>query len=315
MQELTELGALRGSRVIVYCTCDQSPKNLTGVDLAAFSYCLQKLPRAERLDLVLHNEGGLVGAARGLALRLRNCTARLEILVPHKARSAATLLCMAADELILGPLAEFSPIDPLLSSGAEPSAAMPKKISSEDIRAFRAMAETWFDLRSEESRIQILTLLTQRFLPTTLGAFFRADQFVRKVGQELLGYQLPQATTSEKAQIIDHLITGYPNHHDPINRQEILKLGLRARAASEAENQLLQSILAVCQRYMNPNSAGRGRAKGRIRALFFGQQFGIHFVMRHGAAADQQSDDATEDEPHDVAKKHRPGRWENIDLS
>jgi hypothetical protein len=310
---LAELEALRGSSVVVYCINDRAPKYLNAVDLTAFSCCLQPLPRTERLDFVLHTEGGVISAARGLALQLRESASRLGILVPHKARSAGTLLCLAADELILGPVAEFSPIDPLIRSGEKGSKTLPQKISSEDVRAFRAMAETWFDLRSEESRMQVFNLLAQRFLPTTLGAFFRSDQYVRKVGQELLEYQLPQATASERAGIIDHLITGYANHQDPINRREILKLGLRARAASELEASLLRQILAGCQQYMNPDLPREGDRKGVVRALFFNRQFGIRFVTRDALASKPEADTAA-DEESDVSPKPVAGRWQDIDM-
>ncbi len=313
-QELAELEVLRGSSAIVYCVSDQTPRNLNLHDLTVFSRYLKRLVPAEKLDLVLHTEGGLVSAARGLALQLRDSTPRLDILVPHKARSAGTLLCLAANELILGPLAEFSPIDPLIRSGVESSKALPKRISSEDIRAFRLMAEAWFDLRSEESRMQVFNLLAQRFLPTTLGAFFRADQYVRKVGQELLEYQLPQATADERAGIVDHLITGYPNHQEPINRREILKLGLQAKAASGPEARLLGQILTGCQQYMDSVFPGRKGAKDCCRALFFNRQFGLRFVARGALALDSQADIATDEGP-DVAPTRISGRWQDIDVS
>jgi hypothetical protein len=282
ISEIAELEKLRGSVVIVYCGSDRAPKTLDPGDLRAFFGVLQTYGRPGSLDLILHTEGGSVSAGRGFALQLRESADRVNILVPYKARSVGTLVCLAADELILGSMAELSPIDPLIRAEGNASASMPGKISSEDVRCFRAMAETWFDLHSEESRLNVFNLLNQRFFPTTLSAFFRADQYIRKVAQELLIFQLPQLSREERDKIVDRLVVGYSHHHDPINRQDILELGLRARKAERSESVLLDRILTACQRYMNSFPLGSGGPKRRCRALFFGRLGGIQFVKTGG---------------------------------
>jgi len=306
LHELAQLEALRGASPLVYCVSEQWPKKLTTPDVHAFSRAWQELPRGKSVDLIIHTEGGMVAAARSFALQLRQHASRLEVLVPYKARSAGTLLCLAADAIILGPVAEFSPIDPLIRSGGEASSSLPKWISSQDIRAFRAMADQWFELRSEESRLKVLDILSQRLFPPALGAFFRADQFVRKVARELIAYQLPEATDAVKAGIVDQLVEGYPTHNDPINRHEILHLGLRARAASDPEERLMAAIQGECQSYMA--STAESGTKGRVRALFFGRGFGLRFVDFRRADVASSADD------EEAAGGDASRRWQEIDI-
>jgi len=310
---LAELEILRGSTATVYCTNDRSPRNLTTGDTNEFARVLSKFSRPAQLDFVLHTEGGLITAARTLALQLRNSAPRMDVLVPGKARSAGTLICLAANELVVGPLAEFSPIDPVIRSESEASAGHPRRISSEDIRCFREMAENWFDLRSEESRLHVFGLLNQRFFPTTLSAFFRADQYVRKVGNELLEFQLPQVSVEQRKSIVNNLVVGYSSHQDPIGSREMLKFGLNARATSDAEAKLLEQIIGETQKYLSAVDRHAGALHSRCRAAFFTRYSGIQFVSRGGGTSVKS--ESPEEEVSEAISPGHAGKWEDIDLS
>src|SRR5262249_34135480 len=146
--ELSELQALRRRPVIVYALAHHPLKPLDDGDAPILYDCLSRLPKTDEVDVVLHASGGLVSAARRIALLLRESAGRLNVLVPYRARSAATLLCLAADELVLGPLAELSPLDPnIRSSGDGPPGSAPL-VSAEDVRAFPKMAAAWFGLEN-----------------------------------------------------------------------------------------------------------------------------------------------------------------------
>jgi hypothetical protein len=63
------------------------------------------------LDVIVSSPGGDVEAAYLVARELRRRFAHLAVFVPFRAKSAATLLCLAGDELILGSLGELGPLD------------------------------------------------------------------------------------------------------------------------------------------------------------------------------------------------------------
>ena len=63
------------------------------------------------LDLWLESPGGDAHAAYKLALLLRAYASRLRVVIPDYAKSAATLLTLAADEIYMGPAAELGPLD------------------------------------------------------------------------------------------------------------------------------------------------------------------------------------------------------------
>ncbi|WP_197052461.1 SDH family Clp fold serine proteinase [Halobellus rufus] len=64
------------------------------------------------LDLILHSPGGTPTAAESLVDYLRSKFDHIRVFVPHAAMSAATMMCCAADELVMGRHSFLGPIDP-----------------------------------------------------------------------------------------------------------------------------------------------------------------------------------------------------------
>lgn len=61
------------------------------------------------IDLWLESPGGDVHVAYKLALMLRAAASKIRIIVPDYAKSAATLLALAGDEIYMAPGAELCP--------------------------------------------------------------------------------------------------------------------------------------------------------------------------------------------------------------
>lgn len=284
IKELSELEALRGSRVVVYCSGDRtgSIKSIEDKDVTVLYECLCRLGSIERLDLVLHTFGGCVNATRKILLILRSFASQVNILVPYKARSAGTLLCLGANQIVMGSLAELSPIDPQIGAVGKAPAGTPSIISSEDIRAFLQMSKAWFGLQSEEHRMQVFRLLSERIFPTSLGSFFRADQHTRQIANELLQYQIPDVDPGTRERIVEHLISGYHTHEYCITQAEAEKLGLRVRSSSTPEEALIWDIWKHICHYLDTHTRaleqpGKG---GTVNGVIASTNFTAKHVIR-----------------------------------
>ena len=232
-----ELGKRRDSHAVLF-------RGPIDHDAAAGCYeHLRSTGRVPRLDLVLATTGGPATAARRLALLLHEYTDHLTILVPYRARSSGTLLCLAAHELVLGPLAELGPLDPQIAAAGPPPPGQPAVLSAEDLRAFRAMARDWFGVDRPEDRLQVLALVAQRVFPGTLGAFYRAERLVRSIAAELLALQLPDAEPAARDAIVEELVTGRHAHDDVITRGQARALGLRVSYPDAEQEDLLWGAL------------------------------------------------------------------------
>ena len=182
-----------------------------------------------RLDVVLHGRGGMVNAARRIALLLREQATHLAFLVPYHCQSAATLLTLCADEIVAGDLALFSPIDPQLH-GIDGSA-----FSARDIEAFGDAAAQWFGFDASTAREQALALLCQGVPPPSLGTFYRSTLEMTQIAEQLLAFQLTGCDAAFRRQVVLHLMSGYHSHQYAITPAELKALGLRMARDPEAE--------------------------------------------------------------------------------
>ncbi len=226
--------------------------------------CLSRIGRGERLDLVLSSYGGTVASARQAALLLREFTDRLTILVPQRARSAGTLLCLAADGLVLSGFAELGPLDANMGATESQAPGVPGTLSSEDIRAFPSMARDWFGVQRPEDGLQLLAMLSQRIFPASLATFYRLDKLIRQVADELLSFQLPDER--ERARIVEQLVAGYHAHDYVLTRRDVRRLGLRTVEPDPDEEELLWAMARQLARL----EVGAGSAEGEPGARVFG---------------------------------------------
>ena len=221
---LRELELARGSRALVLAASHLDLELLPAI----YEQCRQ-IGQVARLDVVLHGRGGVVNAARRIALLLRQHARHLTFIVPFHCQSAATLLCLGADEVIAGDLALFSPIDPQLN-GVDGGA-----FSSLDIKVFGDMAERWFGVDAGEARQQSLSLLCGSVFAPSLTAFYRTTLELAQIGEELLAWQLPDHLPEARRAIVEQLMAGYHSHNYALTREELAALGLRMARDEDAE--------------------------------------------------------------------------------
>ena len=64
------------------------------------------------LDVLLHSPGGSPTATESIVHLLRSRFPPIRFIIPHTAKSVATMLALSGDEILLGEAAELGPIDP-----------------------------------------------------------------------------------------------------------------------------------------------------------------------------------------------------------
>jgi hypothetical protein len=284
---LRELEELRGNRLLIYIpqALSSSPKTMDDEDIPVLYECLQRLGPVPSLDLFLYAGGGRVVVMRKVVSLLYRYTHTLRVLVPYKAYSSATLLCLAAQEIVAGPLAEFTPIDPQIMARGEHAANTPSSVSPEDIHAFLRMAASWFGLHTDEHRLQVFQALSQRFFPTTLSNFYRAEQLVCQIAAEFL-HDRVSAETSEY--IISRLLHGYHAHDYTLTREDLAELKLPVVAASAQEERLLWKIWQSYHEYTSQQPDASGMISGVIATTSFTARY-LEYPLNMGMATQAMS--------------------------
>ncbi len=110
----------RGSRLITMIH-RQEALSFLGIPLRRYinledseriSRAIRFTPDDMPIDLILHTPGGLVLASEQIARALKRHKGKVTVIVPHYAMSGGTLICLAADEILLDENAMLGPIDP-----------------------------------------------------------------------------------------------------------------------------------------------------------------------------------------------------------
>jgi hypothetical protein len=294
---IEKLEAIRGRRAVLYRSA------LTEPSVPVLYECLRRIGRGDCLDLVLSTRGGAIATTRRVALLLREFAGHVTIVVPDQARSAGTLLCLGADELVLGPLAELGPVDSTMDTHGVPPADAPGQISAQDILAFRDMAGDWFGIDRAEDRLQVLALLATRFFPTSLSSFYRFDKLVREVAAELLAWQLPgEDHAGLRDRIVQQLVSGYHSHDFVLSRRDVRALGLRVTDATRGEEEAAWAVAEAGRHAVRMADPAPGED---LAAVIASSDFSAGEVLRRSYPASSDGTSQREGRP-DI-------RWEIFD--
>jgi len=103
-----------GLPVVTFFTSFDFPVGISHDDVDMLQGVLQEMDLSKGLALVISSPGGDGLAAEAIikVCRSYSGTSRYKALVPGRAKSAATMICLGADEIVMGPASELGPVDP-----------------------------------------------------------------------------------------------------------------------------------------------------------------------------------------------------------
>lgn len=117
---MNELHNETGRNLILYSTAwtqEQSGNTSLSIDesdLRAFMEVIHGLSQDD-LDIILHSPGGSPVATEQIVEYVRTKFDDVRIFIPQAAMSAATLMCCAADTIVMGDHSSLGPIDPQMT--------------------------------------------------------------------------------------------------------------------------------------------------------------------------------------------------------
>lgn len=104
---------LGDKRLIVYTANFHHPNSsMQHSDITPFEELLIDVGTTEDLYLMIDSPGGDPNIAEKLLMMCRARCKNFVAIVPNTAKSAATLICLGVDEILMGYLSELGPIDP-----------------------------------------------------------------------------------------------------------------------------------------------------------------------------------------------------------
>lgn len=222
---IESLEAARGSKVIAY-VCGDRPGagSKIGNDAVRPLYDhLLGLGHRPQIDLFIYSLGGAVDVPWRMVTMIREFCDRFAVIVPYKAHSAATLLALGADEIVLGRKGELGPIDPSLNMETEAQAV---EISVEDVMAYVEFARQRTGLTDQTGLAAALSQLAEKVGPVVLGSIYRQHSHIRSVARKMLASHRQAVDEQKMSVIVETLAERVYAHGHAISRVEAREIGL-----------------------------------------------------------------------------------------
>ena len=92
------------------------PFNMISLDDKSYvALLIDSVSGVEEIDCILHSPGGFAESVEMIVKMLRAKFKHIRFIIPHSAKSAATMLALSGNEILMSPSAELGPIDPQVS--------------------------------------------------------------------------------------------------------------------------------------------------------------------------------------------------------
>jgi hypothetical protein len=238
--------------------------SMTSNDIPSFESVLNSLDGAEQINLLLHSPGGDATIVEKMVDMCRSHLSgkrkAFRVIVPNIAKSAATVLALGADKIVMGYCSELGPIDPQVQiavSGVTQSVSALSFVESRD----KLMNEIEEAIKHGKPTVGLVQQLASLNIPFTnemekwIG--FAKDTAAKLLDKYMLRFKIPQATSRKKkaSQIAEKLLSKelFPVHGqfiDGITAQK-LDLGVELLDRNEKLWELLWEYYIRCEVQMN----------------------------------------------------------------
>jgi ClpP class serine protease len=116
---IKKLEKRHGSRIMMYVSKIDFPIDYNDVQL--IGGMLESIGQSENIDFIIQSGGGNGVVAEKIVDMIRQyCSTRFRVMIPNLAKSAATMLALGADDILMGITSEIGPIDaqiPIVQGG------------------------------------------------------------------------------------------------------------------------------------------------------------------------------------------------------
>ncbi len=264
-QLIQKIEELRGSRVITYITSDrQGPMNARiAMDvIPIISKQLRNIGKTDKIDLFLYSTGGDTMVPWRMVSMIREYCDKFSVLIPYKAHSAATMISLGADEIVMSDLSELSPIDPSTANVFNPQDPQNPQnkipISVEDVMAYFDLAKNKFGIKNDEELAKVFNKFVEanpQIHPLALGNVNRTHNLIRILAKRLLKSHKSPMREEEIEKTVDYFTEKLYSHQYFIGRKEA-KEDLGVKSVVYADEKLSSAMTDLYNEYAKEMDLG-----------------------------------------------------------
>lgn len=240
-QLFQEIQEITGRPLLVYVADINNPQSiLNHEDKTGFSDLIENVDEKE-VDVLINSPGGFVEATESIVSAMRHKYDNVRFIVPNMAKSAATLLTLSGDEILMGSRSELGPIDPqvqyMTSEGPRREAAEDIVNGFEEVKGFLAEQGPEYT----PAYVPLLNKITIGLLRECNNAMELSRVLAKKWLEE---HMFKDENGSNKPDEITEFFASHAgtlSHNRPILIDKCIDLGLKINDLGSQENELLSA--------------------------------------------------------------------------
>lgn len=201
---------------------------------------VQHVPREyDAVDLLIVSNGGDPTVAWRIVSMLRERFAKVGVLLPFSAFSAATLLALGADEVVMHPFANLGPVDMQLTQrrrvhgpDGHPTGEVEEiTFGSEDVRHFLEFLRADVGITDQGPLEKAFELAIRDVGAIAVGSAKRGTNLALSMGEKLLGLHMDDKNQAKA--IAESFNSAFYHHGYPVGRREAADAGLNVVRAED----------------------------------------------------------------------------------
>lgn len=239
---LTKIESKLGGKILSYYVAPDW--QMAQDDVKYFYSHLKTFGHQKKLFFILVSGGGNGMSAWRVASLLSNFCDELTVVLPEVAASAATMLSLAADEIIMTPLAYLTAVDTSLFHPLNPKDNNNRPVLVELDEIKRSLNILIENQKEGGDRSEAYRNIFNYVHPVAFGAMERSANLSEMLCGDILGLRKKNLLGDEaKKAIVNKLNSGYPAHGYPIPRHKAKELGLNVIYSDKELDDLLWSLI------------------------------------------------------------------------
>jgi len=246
MELCKKIEAHRGRPLVIYATNKRpgAVGNMATDVLPFWADQLMTVPSdAKAIDLMIAGFGGDPMVSWRIMSSIRERIDNVAVLVPQTAYSAATLLALGANEIIMHPNANLGPIDMQITTtqvgpGGE---SIQRQFSTEDVEAFLDFVRERLGVSDQEHLRRLFEMICKEVGTLGVGFTARSVKLATALGEKLLAMHMTGAENATRRKtLVETLSTQFHSHAYPVSRKEAMEVGL---PISRERDEELESLI------------------------------------------------------------------------
>jgi hypothetical protein len=195
--------------------------------------------KIKKLDLLIQSPGGFLEASYKYLRICKEYSEEFNVIVPLFAKSAATIICLGANEIVMTAVSELGPVDPIIQHPTKPNIRVPAR-SIKDY--FDFVKSTQGTDSTSGIDPQTKQILDQNLDPYLIGSYEGALKASKEIIERLLGENEFKNKKANIPKCVTAFTEAHASHGFPIDRKELSDLGFTNITIAESDVELIKSI-------------------------------------------------------------------------